>query len=130
MLISLVFFHRAHKEMKTQNSPFHTNWASYALLPKSLSHLNFPVIFFHKMRRIRAKILIKYVPINSYSFLTIFHSSNQSISMAGQSLPPLALLCLIFVALICIAHAGTITVYWGQDGNEGSLADTCSSGNY
>ncbi|KAJ4824459.1 hypothetical protein Tsubulata_026816 [Turnera subulata] len=28
------------------------------------------------------------------------------------------------------SHAATISVYWGQSGNEGSLADTCSSGNY
>lgn len=50
--------------------------------------------------------------------------------MSGQSLPSLPLLSLIFLALICNANAGTITVYWGQDGNEGTLADTCSSGNY
>ncbi|KAJ9681304.1 hypothetical protein PVL29_020264 [Vitis rotundifolia] len=50
--------------------------------------------------------------------------------MAHRSLPSLALLCLIFVASISNTHAGTIAVYWGQNGNEGSLADTCSSGNY
>ncbi|KAL6311636.1 hypothetical protein AAG906_027423 [Vitis piasezkii] len=50
--------------------------------------------------------------------------------MAHRSLPSLALLCLILVASISNTHAGTITVYWGQNGNEGSLADTCSSGNY
>lgn len=50
--------------------------------------------------------------------------------MAHRSLPSLALLCLILVASISNTRAGTITVYWGQNGNEGSLADTCSSGNY
>ncbi|KAK8928471.1 hypothetical protein KSP39_PZI017896 [Platanthera zijinensis] len=28
------------------------------------------------------------------------------------------------------SQAGNIAVYWGQNGNEGTLADTCGSGNY
>ncbi|KAG0502906.1 hypothetical protein HPP92_002978 [Vanilla planifolia] len=30
----------------------------------------------------------------------------------------------------CSIQAGKIAVYWGQNGNEGTLADTCSSGDY
>ncbi|KAL6311613.1 hypothetical protein AAG906_027348 [Vitis piasezkii] len=50
--------------------------------------------------------------------------------MAHRSLLSLALLSFFFLALISNTNAGTITVYWGQNGNEGSLADTCSSGYY
>ncbi|XP_008813710.3 acidic endochitinase-like [Phoenix dactylifera] len=32
--------------------------------------------------------------------------------------------------LIVRLHAGGIAIYWGQNGNEGSLADTCETGNY
>ncbi|CAK7348799.1 unnamed protein product [Dovyalis caffra] len=28
------------------------------------------------------------------------------------------------------SDAGGIAVYWGQNGNEGTLADTCATGNY
>ncbi|KAL6840096.1 hypothetical protein ACP4OV_029906 [Aristida adscensionis] len=28
------------------------------------------------------------------------------------------------------AHAGDIAIYWGQNGNEGTLAQTCATGNY
>ena len=37
---------------------------------------------------------------------------------------------LLFMALFGASHAGEIAVYWGQNGNEGSLADTCNTGNY
>ena len=50
--------------------------------------------------------------------------------MAHRSLLSLALLSFFFLALISNTNAGTITVYWGQNGNECSLADTCSSGYY
>ena len=50
--------------------------------------------------------------------------------MAHHSLLSLALLSFFFLASISNTNAGTITVYWGQNGNEGSLADTCSSGYY
>lgn len=68
----------------------------------------------------------------AYKFPYLPHnfSFKQQSSMAQGSLPSLALLCLILVASISNTNAGTITVYWGQNGNEGSLADTCSSGNY
>ncbi|XP_039115610.1 acidic endochitinase-like [Dioscorea cayenensis subsp. rotundata] len=37
---------------------------------------------------------------------------------------------LTLATLSITSNAGGIAVYWGQNGNEGSLADTCSSGNY
>lgn len=41
------------------------------------------------------------------------------------------LFCLLqLAALFTYTNAGVISVYWGQNGNEGSLADACSSGNY
>ncbi|KAJ1298538.1 hypothetical protein BS78_01G461100 [Paspalum vaginatum] len=42
--------------------------------------------------------------------------------------PVLALL--VVAAMAGIASAGNIAVYWGQNGDEGSLADACNSGNY
>ncbi|KAM6600928.1 hypothetical protein CsatA_020537 [Cannabis sativa] len=50
--------------------------------------------------------------------------------MACKLSTPLALVFLVLSVLINFSYAGTIVVYWGQDGNEGSLADTCSTGNY
>ncbi|KAG1367719.1 acidic endochitinase [Cocos nucifera] len=40
------------------------------------------------------------------------------------------LLPLLLLALVAGSHAGSIAVYWGQNGNEGTLADTCSTGLY
>ncbi|XP_008791482.1 hevamine-A-like [Phoenix dactylifera] len=40
------------------------------------------------------------------------------------------LLPLLLLALVAGSHAGSIAVYWGQNGNEGTLADTCASGLY
>ncbi|XP_010911007.1 hevamine-A [Elaeis guineensis] len=40
------------------------------------------------------------------------------------------LLPLLLLALIAGSNAGSIAVYWGQNGNEGTLADSCSSGLY
>ncbi|KAH7651537.1 chitinase protein [Dioscorea alata] len=42
----------------------------------------------------------------------------------------LLLTTLTLATLSITSNAGGIAVYWGQNGNEGSLADTCSSGNY
>ncbi|KAK1382427.1 hypothetical protein POM88_020162 [Heracleum sosnowskyi] len=28
------------------------------------------------------------------------------------------------------SHAGSISIYWGQNGEEGTLAETCATGNY
>ncbi|KAL5796084.1 hypothetical protein ACOSQ2_000904 [Xanthoceras sorbifolium] len=50
--------------------------------------------------------------------------------MAHQFVTPLALLCFMLAALISNSNAGVISVYWGQNGNEGSLADACATGNY
>ncbi|KAK9145268.1 hypothetical protein Sjap_005171 [Stephania japonica] len=49
--------------------------------------------------------------------------------MASQ--PVLALLTLLLsFSLVAKSLAGGIAIYWGQNGNEGTLAQTCSSGNY
>ncbi|XP_040995186.1 acidic endochitinase-like [Juglans microcarpa x Juglans regia] len=49
--------------------------------------------------------------------------------MARKLQTPLALF-LSMVALFTGSKAGVISVYWGQNGSEGSLADTCATGNY
>ncbi|XP_042410856.1 acidic endochitinase-like [Zingiber officinale] len=36
----------------------------------------------------------------------------------------------LFLASLSGSHAGSIAVYWGQNGNEGTLAAACASGNY
>ncbi|XP_066384383.1 hevamine-A-like [Miscanthus floridulus] len=45
-----------------------------------------------------------------------------------------SLACLFIVFLVSSAlpgsHGGSIAIYWGQNGNEGTLADTCATGNY
>ncbi|WVZ55045.1 hypothetical protein U9M48_005761 [Paspalum notatum var. saurae] len=44
------------------------------------------------------------------------------------------LACLFILFLLSSAptgsHAGSIAIYWGQNGNEGTLAETCATGNY
>jgi chitinase len=40
------------------------------------------------------------------------------------------LFCVLLIALINDSQAGVITVYWGQNGNEGTLAEACANGNY
>lgn len=42
----------------------------------------------------------------------------------------LVLFLLSFAALFKTLQAGGITIYWGQNGNEGSLAKTCATGLY
>ena len=37
---------------------------------------------------------------------------------------------LAFVALAHGSSAGSIAIYWGQNGNEGTLAEACATGNY
>ncbi|XP_027109615.1 acidic endochitinase-like [Coffea arabica] len=37
---------------------------------------------------------------------------------------------LFLLAFAVGSNAGEIAIYWGQNGNEGTLADTCASGNY
>ncbi|KAI4348015.1 hypothetical protein L6164_008778 [Bauhinia variegata] len=41
-----------------------------------------------------------------------------------------AFLTLVVLILTTGSDAGTIAVYWGQNGNEGTLEETCASGNY
>lgn len=43
---------------------------------------------------------------------------------------PLAFLCSVIVLLDVNVDAGGIVIYWGQNGNEGTLAETCATGNY
>ncbi|EEF49014.1 acidic endochitinase SE2 [Ricinus communis] len=40
------------------------------------------------------------------------------------------LLSLLAFSLCNPSYGGGIAIYWGQNGNEGTLADTCASGNY
>lgn len=46
-----------------------------------------------------------------------------------EFVPPLLLLLLI-QALLHASARGGIAVYWGQNGNEGTLADTCATGRF
>ncbi|ERM98251.1 acidic endochitinase [Amborella trichopoda] len=40
-------------------------------------------------------------------------------------------LCIFVLALVVArSEAGSIAIYWGQNGNEGTLAETCATGNY
>ncbi|KAI3444474.1 hypothetical protein Pfo_001139 [Paulownia fortunei] len=41
-----------------------------------------------------------------------------------------AFLPLVMLMLVVGSEAGGISIYWGQNGNEGTLADTCATGNY
>ncbi|GLT59000.1 hypothetical protein SLA2020_318490 [Shorea laevis] len=50
--------------------------------------------------------------------------------MALESPISVALLCLVMLTLAMGSNAGGIAIYWGQNGNEGTLADTCATGNY
>ncbi|ONI25459.1 hypothetical protein PRUPE_2G304600 [Prunus persica] len=51
--------------------------------------------------------------------------------MASKPTMSLALLSLVVVLVLAVgANAGGIAIYWGQNGNEGTLAETCASGNY
>lgn len=53
--------------------------------------------------------------------------------MARKSQPKTTLFFLLFVvfsAIIETSHGGGIAIYWGQNGNEGTLAATCATGRY
>ncbi|KAL5995299.1 hypothetical protein ACLOJK_025357 [Asimina triloba] len=39
-------------------------------------------------------------------------------------------IALFLGALVAQSHGGSIAVYWGQNGNEGTLAETCATHNY
>lgn len=43
---------------------------------------------------------------------------------------PFFLFPLLFISLFKSSHSAGIAIYWGQNGNEGSLADACNTGNY
>ncbi|KAL3829704.1 hypothetical protein ACJIZ3_018506 [Penstemon smallii] len=46
-----------------------------------------------------------------------------------KSISP-SFLPLLLLMLVAGSEAGGIAIYWGQNGNEGTLADTCATGNY
>lgn len=47
-----------------------------------------------------------------------------------SSSPLLLTILLLLSSYAVISSGGTIAVYWGQDGGEGTLASTCATGNY
>ncbi|KAF6155166.1 hypothetical protein GIB67_019692 [Kingdonia uniflora] len=46
--------------------------------------------------------------------------------MASQS----SIVSLMLFSLVVACNAGGIAIYWGQNENEGTLAETCATGNY
>ncbi|KAK4849545.1 hypothetical protein QYF36_026010 [Acer negundo] len=50
--------------------------------------------------------------------------------MAFRSAISLSFVCLVLLALAVGSNAGGIAIYWGQNGNEGTLSETCGTGNY
>ncbi|PIA34467.1 hypothetical protein AQUCO_03700022v1 [Aquilegia coerulea] len=54
-------------------------------------------------------------------------TTNTSSSSSSQSL---LISLLLFFTLFHITLAGDISIYWGQNGNEGTLAETCATGKY
>ncbi|XP_059650972.1 hevamine-A-like [Cornus florida] len=50
--------------------------------------------------------------------------------MANLSAILMSLLSLVMLMLFRGCNAGGIAIYWGQNGNEGTLAETCATGNY
>ncbi|EOX95833.1 Hevamine-A precursor [Theobroma cacao] len=57
-------------------------------------------------------------------------SHDHQIKMASKPARPLAFFCSMVLLLIVTVDAGGIAIYWGQNGNEGTLAETCATGNY
>ncbi|KAF8695908.1 hypothetical protein HU200_036784 [Digitaria exilis] len=49
---------------------------------------------------------------------------------SNLKLSPVVALIILVAGMVGVASAGNIAVYWGQNGNEGTLADACNSGNY
>ena len=41
-----------------------------------------------------------------------------------------SLLCLVLLAVAKGCYGGEIAIYWGQNGNEGTLGEACATGNY
>ncbi|KAM7472251.1 hypothetical protein LguiA_010434 [Lonicera macranthoides] len=50
--------------------------------------------------------------------------------MASQSVISVAFLCSVLAVLMVGHNAGGIAIYWGQNGNEGTLKETCATRNY
>ncbi|KMZ67223.1 Chitinase, family GH18 [Zostera marina] len=51
--------------------------------------------------------------------------------MVNRTMNAALLLALTFLAVfVGTSHAGDIAIYWGQNGNEGSLSLACATGNY
>ncbi|KAJ8765955.1 hypothetical protein K2173_020471 [Erythroxylum novogranatense] len=50
--------------------------------------------------------------------------------MALQSAIKLLFITIALLMLAVGSNAGGIAIYWGQNGNEGTLAETCATGNY
>ncbi|KAL3572068.1 hypothetical protein D5086_025972 [Populus alba] len=50
--------------------------------------------------------------------------------MAFQPETTLSVAALVLLILARGSDAGGIAIYWSQNGNEGTLADTCATGNY
>ncbi|CAI9768868.1 unnamed protein product [Fraxinus pennsylvanica] len=50
--------------------------------------------------------------------------------MAHRKSIALAIVPLVMLILVVGSEAGGIAIYWGQNGNEGTLSDTCATGNY
>lgn len=48
----------------------------------------------------------------------------------NNALVSLSLLSLMLSVLLHTSHAGSVAVYWGQNKDEGTLAEACNSGNY
>lgn len=55
---------------------------------------------------------------------------NSYTEMASKSAASVAVLFCVLLALAVGSSAGGIAIYWGQNGNEGTLAETCATGNY
>ncbi|CAA3020248.1 acidic endochitinase-like [Olea europaea subsp. europaea] len=50
--------------------------------------------------------------------------------MALRKSIALAIVPWVMLILVVGSEAGGIAIYWGQNGNEGTLSDTCATGNY
>lgn len=50
--------------------------------------------------------------------------------MAHNNMVVVSLSSLLIICFIEMCSGGEIAIYWGQNGNEGSLGDTCASNNY
>ncbi|KAK1397796.1 Chitinase [Heracleum sosnowskyi] len=50
--------------------------------------------------------------------------------MASKSAISLAMFSSLVLLLVVGSNAGSISIYWGQNGQEGTLAETCATGNY